>query len=78
MEIGIVGLGRKGANIARRLMRSGHGGVVFDLNADAVAALYERFRSRIERDFADRLLSAMRNEFGGHVEGHPSESGNKP
>jgi 6-phosphogluconate dehydrogenase len=33
------------------------------------AALYERFRSRIERDFADRLLSAMRNEFGGHVEG---------
>ena len=39
------------------------------------AALYERFRSRIERDFADRLLSAMRNEFGGHVEGHP---GKKP
>ena len=37
------------------------------------AALYERFRSRIERDFADRLLSAMRNEFGGHVEGHPGE-----
>jgi 6-phosphogluconate dehydrogenase len=42
------------------------------------AALYERFRSRIERDFADRLLSAMRNEFGGHVEGHPFESGKKP
>jgi 6-phosphogluconate dehydrogenase len=42
------------------------------------AALYERFRSRLERDFADRLLSAMRNEFGGHVEGHPSDSGNKP
>jgi 6-phosphogluconate dehydrogenase len=41
------------------------------------AALYERFRSRIERDFADRLLSAMRNEFGGHVEGRPSNSGNK-
>ena len=37
------------------------------------AALYERFRSRIERDFADRLLSAMRNEFGGHVEGHPGK-----
>ena len=42
------------------------------------AALYERFRSRLERDFADRLLSAMRNEFGGHVEGRPSDSGNKP
>ena len=42
------------------------------------AALYERFRSRLERDFADRLLSAMRNEFGGHVEGGPSKPGSKP
>ncbi|MGZ3586944.1 MAG: phosphogluconate dehydrogenase (NAD(+)-dependent, decarboxylating) [Candidatus Limnocylindrales bacterium] len=32
------------------------------------AALYERFSSRAESDFADRLLSAMRFEFGGHVE----------
>jgi 6-phosphogluconate dehydrogenase len=32
------------------------------------AALYERFSSRGEADFADRLLSAMRFEFGGHVE----------
>jgi 6-phosphogluconate dehydrogenase len=31
-------------------------------------ALYERFRSRGEADFADRLLSAMRKQFGGHVE----------
>ncbi len=31
-------------------------------------ALYERFSSRGEADFADRLLSAMRHEFGGHVE----------
>jgi 6-phosphogluconate dehydrogenase len=36
------------------------------------ASLYERFRSRIEKGFADRLLSAMRNEFGGHVEGKHS------
>ncbi len=38
------------------------------------AALYERFSSRGEADFADRVLSAMRKEFGGHVEqpGHPS------
>jgi 6-phosphogluconate dehydrogenase len=34
-------------------------------------ALYERFRSRGEGDFADRLLSAMRNQFGGHVERGP-------
>ncbi len=31
-------------------------------------ALYERFASRGEADFADRVLSAMRREFGGHVE----------
>ena len=32
------------------------------------AALYARFRSREERSFADRMLSAMRKGFGGHVE----------
>jgi 6-phosphogluconate dehydrogenase len=32
------------------------------------AALYERFSSRGEADFADKLLSAMRYEFGGHIE----------
>ncbi len=32
------------------------------------AALYARFRSRTEHSFADRLLSAMRHKFGGHVE----------
>jgi 6-phosphogluconate dehydrogenase len=32
------------------------------------AALYERFSSRGEADFADKLLSAMRYEFGGHLE----------
>jgi 6-phosphogluconate dehydrogenase len=32
------------------------------------AALYERFSSRGNADFADRVLSAMRHEFGGHLE----------
>jgi len=32
------------------------------------SALYERFTSRGEAEFADKLLSAMRFEFGGHVE----------
>jgi 6-phosphogluconate dehydrogenase len=32
------------------------------------AALYERFSSRGEGDFADKLLSAMRFQFGGHLE----------
>ncbi|HEY6532062.1 MAG TPA: decarboxylating 6-phosphogluconate dehydrogenase [Acidimicrobiales bacterium] len=38
------------------------------------AALYERFSSRGEADFADRILSAMRKEFGGHDE-KPSAGG---
>jgi 6-phosphogluconate dehydrogenase len=36
------------------------------------AALYERFSSRGEADFADKLLSAMRYQFGGHVESKPA------
>jgi 6-phosphogluconate dehydrogenase len=32
------------------------------------AALYARFRSREQASFSDKLLSAMRNKFGGHVE----------
>ncbi|WP_419757284.1 phosphogluconate dehydrogenase (NAD(+)-dependent, decarboxylating) [Acidisoma sp.] len=34
------------------------------------AALFARFRSRIDHSFGDKLLSAMRNKFGGHIEGH--------
>ena len=38
------------------------------------AALYQRFTSRDEADFANRLLSAMRYQFGGHREHHaPAE-----
>jgi 6-phosphogluconate dehydrogenase len=39
MRIGMVGLGRMGANLTRRLMRDGHVVVVHDLDADAVRAL---------------------------------------
>jgi 6-phosphogluconate dehydrogenase len=35
------------------------------------AALYARFRSRQEHTFAERMLSAMRFQFGGHVEKKP-------
>jgi 6-phosphogluconate dehydrogenase len=35
------------------------------------SALFERFSSRGEADFQDRLLSAMRREFGGHEEVQP-------
>jgi len=39
MQLGIIGLGRMGANIARRLMRAGHACVVHDVAADAVDTL---------------------------------------
>jgi 6-phosphogluconate dehydrogenase len=38
MQIGIIGLGRMGANIARRLLKAGHQPVVFDQNRAAVTA----------------------------------------
>jgi 6-phosphogluconate dehydrogenase len=38
-------------------------------------ALYERFSSRGEADFADRLLSAMRYGFGGHLEKTTGKTG---
>jgi 6-phosphogluconate dehydrogenase len=39
MQIGMVGLGRMGANMVRRLMRGGHTAAVFDLSADRVREL---------------------------------------
>jgi len=39
MQIGMMGLGRMGANMVRRLMRDGHECVVYDINPASVAAL---------------------------------------
>lgn len=39
MQLGMIGLGRMGANMARRLMRGGHHCVVYDRNPDAVKTL---------------------------------------
>lgn len=36
MQLGMIGLGRMGANMVRRLLRAGHECVVFDRNAEAV------------------------------------------
>jgi 6-phosphogluconate dehydrogenase (decarboxylating) len=95
MQLGMIGLGRMGANMVRRLIKGGHECVVFDMSPKAVkelvgekavgssslqdlvkklpapvltTALYERFTSRGEADYQDKLLSAMRFGFGGHLE----------
>jgi 6-phosphogluconate dehydrogenase len=39
MQLGMIGLGRMGGNIVRRLMRDGHTCVVYDVSPDAVATL---------------------------------------
>jgi 6-phosphogluconate dehydrogenase len=39
MQLGMIGLGRMGSNLVRRLMRGGHRCVVYDVNASAVAGL---------------------------------------
>ena len=39
MQLGMIGLGRMGANLVRRLMRDGHRCVVYDVSADAVDEL---------------------------------------
>ena len=44
------------------------------VSADVLsAALYARFRSREKDSFSDKMLSAMRNKFGGHVEPVPEK-----
>jgi 6-phosphogluconate dehydrogenase len=52
MQIGIIGLGRMGANMGRRLMRNQHDVVVYDLKKDSVAAM-EREGATGAVDFAD-------------------------
>ena len=59
MQLGMIGLGRMGGNIVRRLMKHGHSAVVYDKDSKAVAALaaegaaggssLQDFVSRLER-----------------------------
>ncbi|WP_298439072.1 phosphogluconate dehydrogenase (NAD(+)-dependent, decarboxylating) [Geobacter sp.] len=58
MQLGMIGLGRMGADMVRRLLRGGHDCVVYDLNAAAVERL-ERERAvgaRSVGEFAARLV----------------------
>ena len=57
MQLGMIGLGRMGANMVRRLIGGGHQGVVFDLSAQAVAALAKEnaVGASSLKDFASKL-----------------------
>jgi 6-phosphogluconate dehydrogenase len=72
-----LGADPKLASFAGRVSDSGEGRWTIKAAIDEAvpahvltAALYERFSSRGEADFADKVLSAMRKEFGGHAEQH--------
>jgi 6-phosphogluconate dehydrogenase len=60
MQLGMIGLGRMGANAA-----AVDEGVPAPILS---SALFGRFASRGNADYADRVLSAMRKQFGGHEE----------
>ncbi len=84
MQLGMVGLGRMGANIVRRLMRDGHRAVVYDVNADAVrqlegegatgASSLEDFVSKLEAPRAVWLMlpaaivQGTLDDLAGHLE----------
>ncbi|WP_435879472.1 phosphogluconate dehydrogenase (NAD(+)-dependent, decarboxylating) [Streptomyces tirandamycinicus] len=57
MQLGMVGLGRMGANLVRRLMRDGHHCVVYDLDTDAVKQLEKEGATAASslHDLVDRL-----------------------
>jgi 6-phosphogluconate dehydrogenase len=59
MDIGIIGLGRMGGNIAKRLMRGGHKCVVLDRNQDAVKDV-ESAGALAAKDSADMLKKLSR------------------
>ena len=70
MQLGKIGLGRMGASMVRRLNLPEIQAAIDEGAPVPVlsAAMLARFTSRGNADFANRVLSAMRYEFGGHAE----------
>ena len=79
MQLGMIGLGRMGGDMTRRLMRKGHPCVVYDTHARPVRQLEREGATGATSlaDFVMRLtpprviwimLPAMREQFGGHTE----------
>jgi 6-phosphogluconate dehydrogenase len=59
MQLGMIGLGRMGANMVRRLMQDGHECVVYDVNPEAVKQLEQEGATGASSldDFVDKLAS---------------------
>ena len=74
MELGMVGLGRMGSNIVRRLLQGGHSCVAFDLNPDQVKQLEkEGSRGAVSLDDFVTKLSKPRSVWVMVPAGEPTE-----
>jgi 6-phosphogluconate dehydrogenase (decarboxylating) len=85
MELAMIGLGKMGSNMARRLLRGGHRVIAYDLNEEAIQAAeaegaegartLEEVGSKL-RSFRSSILSRpelrpepVEGQSGGHIEG---------
>ena len=74
MQLGMIGLGRMGANMVRRLLRGGHECIVFDLSADSVKQLVSEGATGATS--LDQFVSKLRKSRAVWVmvpAGHPTE-----
>ena len=76
MQLGMIGLGRMGANMVRRLIKGGHQCVVFDMSPKAVQGLVEEkaVGSSSLADFVKKLAQTagglVDGSGGGHGQDH--------
>ena len=73
MQLGMIGLGRMGANMVRRLLKGGHQCVVFDRSPNAVKQLVEE--KATGADFARRTREEAGQAAGGLVDGSGGRRG---
>jgi 6-phosphogluconate dehydrogenase (decarboxylating) len=59
VKVGIIGLGRMGMNMTRRLLKGGHQVVAYNRTPDRTKEIADAF--------SDKVLAALRQEFGGHA-----------
>ena len=69
MQLGMIGLGRMGANMVRRLLRGGHECVVFDPVPEAVESLVrERATGAASIKDMGKVMGALKSELAGRAD----------